>query len=231
MAIETLGDGRSLYRCWHRGVGCKQPRRTNTGLHRAAVLAMRLLGRDERLQEAVRRQLTGVRRTEPSPEAGRRTRRRPAETLAALSERRRKLLELYYGDKITAELFSEEEQRLAGQIEAFRSEATGERAAEVEADQLSVHFEQVAAALRDLDIDSMWSEATDDERRVLVDELVEEVTVFSDHLEVKVAGAPRINVTFEEVGLKVSEIGGVGEAFDPASTPALLWGEVLLRAA
>jgi len=212
MAIETLGDGRSLYRCWHRGVGCKQPRRTNTGLHRAAVLAMRLLGRDERLQEAIRRQLAGVRRTEPSAgEAGRRIRRRPAETLASLSERRRKLLELYYGDKITAELFAEEEQRLAGQIEAVRSEAMGERTAEVEADQVSVHFEQVAAALRDLDIDSMWSEATDDERRVLVDELVEEVTVFSDHLEVKVAGAPRMNVTLEEVGLKVSEIGGVGE--------------------
>jgi hypothetical protein len=45
-------------------------------------------------------------------------------------------------------------------------------------------------------IDSMRSEVTDDERRVPMDELVEEVTIFGDHLEVKVAGPPRINVTF-----------------------------------
>ncbi|GEM_PF-414298 len=211
MAIEILGDGRSLYRCWHRGTGCKQPRRTNTGLHRAAVLAMRLLGRDERLQEAIRRQLAGARRPEPRDEVRRRTRRRPAETMAALAERRRKLLELYYREQISAELFAEEEQRLAGQIEAVRSEATTRREAEGEADEVSVRFEAVAAALRDLDIDRVWQEASEAERRVLVEELVEEVAVFSDHLEVKVAGAPRIIVTLEEVGLKVSEIGGVGE--------------------
>ncbi len=78
-------------------------------------------------------------------------------------------------------------------------------------DALSLHFEPVAAILRDLDIDQMWREATESERRFLVDELVEEVAVFSDHLEVKVAGAPRINVTLAEVGLKVSDIGGIGE--------------------
>ena len=80
------------------------------------------------------------------------------------------------------------------------------------ADDVSVRFEAVAAALRDLDIERMWQEATETERRVLVDELVEEVAVFPDHLEVKVAGAPRINVRLDEVGLKVSENGGVGDA-------------------
>jgi hypothetical protein len=44
-----------------------------------------------------------------------------------------------------------------------------------------------------------WDEATDPERRVLVEELVEQVTVFPDHLEIKVAGAPRLNVSL--VGL------------------------------
>jgi len=209
MAVEILGDGRCLYRCWHRGMGCKQPRRTNKGLHRAAVLALRLLGRDERLQEAIRRQLAGGRRPEPTARRG--SRRNPAEGLAALSERRRKLLELYYREQISAEFFGEEEGRLQSQIEAVRSEATAERNAGAEADEVSVHFEAVAAALRELDIDKVWQEASEAERRVLVDELVEEVAVFADHLEVKVAGAPRINVTLEEVGLKVSEIGGVGE--------------------
>jgi hypothetical protein len=36
----------------------------------------------------------------------------PPERLAALSERRRKLLELYYGDKISAQGFAEEEGRI-----------------------------------------------------------------------------------------------------------------------
>jgi hypothetical protein len=46
--------------------------------------------------------------------------------------------------------------------------------------------------------------ADDREKRVLVDELVESVTVFPDHLEVNVAGVPRLNVAFDEVGLKQS---------------------------
>jgi len=203
MSVEILKDGRCLYRCWHRGAGCKQPRRTNTGLHRAAGLAMRLLGRDERLQEAIRRQLAGTARREPA--ASRRTaRQRPGEALAALSERRRKLLELYYKDRISGELFAEEEGRLASQIEAFRAEATDDREKQATANDVSVRFEAVAAALRDLDVESVWQEANESERRVLVDELVEEVAVFPDHLEVKVVGAPRINVTLGEVGLKVS---------------------------
>lgn len=52
--------------------------------------------------------------------------------------------------------------------------------------------------------------ATTAERRVLLDEFLESVTVLPDHLEVTVAGAPRLNVLFEEVGLKKSKISGVG---------------------
>jgi hypothetical protein len=64
--------------------------------------------------------------------------------------------------------------------------------------------------LTDLDIESVWRAAEIDERRVLVDELVEWVTVFPDHLEVNVTGAPTLNVLLSEVGLKESEIVGVG---------------------
>ena len=119
MAVEILSDGRCLYRCWHRGAGCRQPRRTNTGLHRAAVLALRLLGGDERLQEAIRRQLSGAAGREAAP-SRRRARQHPGEALAALSERRRKLVELYYREQISAEGFAEEEQRLMDQIQAVR---------------------------------------------------------------------------------------------------------------
>jgi hypothetical protein len=65
----------------------------------------------------------------------------------------------------------------------------------------------------------------------IMDELVEDIAVHPDHLEVTIAWAPRIYVLLSEVGLKDSENGGVGGAFHPGSTPALLRGEVLLKAA
>jgi hypothetical protein len=42
-----------------------------------------------------------------------------------------------------------------------------------------------------------------------VEELVESVTVFPDHLEVTIHGAPPPNVLHREVRIKVSEIVGV----------------------
>ena len=89
-----------------------------------------------------------------------------------------------------------------------------------------MRFEQVAALLRDLDIEAVWSAADDGERRVvieavwsaaddgerrvLIEELIDSVTVFPDHLEVKVGGAPPLNVLYSEVGLKESENVRVG---------------------
>ena len=210
MAMDTNGEGRWMFRCWNRGRGCKQPRRTNTGLHRAAVLAMRLVGRDEQLQKAIRKQLDRGRRPMPRDEARRRPGRRPAEALAALAVKRNKLLELYYKEQITGDFFAEKERELADQMEAVRDEVSRERKVQQEADGLSVRFEEVAAALRALDIDLVWTEATEAEKRVLVDELLEEVDVFPDHLEVVVAGAGRLNVTLEEVGLSQSHTVDVG---------------------
>jgi hypothetical protein len=61
----------------------------------------------------------------------------------------------------------------------------------------------------------MWAAATFAERRVLVEELVEAVSIFPDHLEVKVAGAPTLNVLLSEVGLKESASSGVGGTRGP----------------
>ena len=68
MAIDQNGEGRKLYRCHHRGQGCSQPRRTNNGLLRAAVLGLRLIGDDDQLQAAIRRELE--RAPTPAPKAG-----------------------------------------------------------------------------------------------------------------------------------------------------------------
>ncbi len=130
--------------------------------------------------------------------------------MKALSDKRRKLLDLYYEDRIGKELFQEEEQRLAAAIEAVRSQVSSEEAQAVTRNDLEVHFEQIAAILRDLDVDRVWEAADDHERRVLVEELVEWVTVFPNHLEVTVVGTPPLFVRYGEVGMKESEIVGVG---------------------
>ncbi len=157
---------------------------------------------------AIRRELEQART--PAPRAGGGPARRLTHAVDELETQRRKLLRLYYDDQIGADLFAEEEARLALAIEAARTETAAEQAEAERADDVSRKFEQVARQLADLDIDRAWAEATESERRVLIDELVECVTVLPDHLEVTVAGAPRLNVLFSEVGLKESQKNGVG---------------------
>src|SRR5664280_997617 len=100
MALDQNGAGRDFYRCRSRGEGCRQPARTTIGLARAAVLGLQLVGSDELLQEAIRRKLSGDGRETPA-RASRSARRAPADSMKELTERRRKLLELYYQDKIS----------------------------------------------------------------------------------------------------------------------------------
>jgi hypothetical protein len=48
------------------------------------------------------------------------------------------------------------------------------------------------------------------ERRVLIDEFLEEIIVLSDYLDVKVHGAPPVHVLYQEVGLKEPGLDRVG---------------------
>lgn len=121
--------------------------------------------------------------------------------LEALVERRRKLLELYYAEKITADLFADQETELTRQIQHARQDRSDQWERIQEHNEVAERFEEVARVLGDLDINEVWSEATEAERRVLVEELVERVAMFPDHLEVTIAGAPKMNVTLREVGL------------------------------
>src|SRR3546814_13440946 len=78
-------------------------------------------------------------------------------------------------------------------------------------DQLVEAFDQIAGPLADLNIEPVWTSATEQERRTLLDELHDRVAVFPDHLEVQVHGAPRLNLALAEVRLASREpIGGVG---------------------
>ena len=88
------------------------------------------------------------------------------------------------------------------------AEARAREAEVAQRDDVTAQFEAVAAVLAELDVEAVWLEATPDERRVLVQELVEEVALFADHLEVVVAGAPRLDVTLEEVGVQNCGVRG-----------------------
>jgi site-specific DNA recombinase len=208
-SIDHNGQGHTMYRCAHRGTGCRQPRRSSKGLLRAALLGVRLVSSDESLQGAIRREIEGTRRSGREP--GRRGTQRSAKALADLTERRRKLLELHYQDRISGEFFAEEEQRLTADLERVRIELDAGNQEEERQSELATRFEEVLTVLRDLDLDRVWEAATDQERRVLIEELVESVAIFPDHLEVQVHGAPRLNVLLSEVGLvDKSGFAGVG---------------------
>lgn len=207
MPIETNGDGRSMYRCRHRGQGCAQPRRSNKGLLRAALLGIRLIADDEDLQAAIRNELARAGR--PKRSDGGRPAARDSD-VHALLEQRRKLLRLHSDGNISAELFAEEEDRLTHQLAAVRADLEVDQRVEEQLDDVAQRFEQVAQVLKELDLDQLWEAATDQERRVLLEELLDGVTVHPDHLEVTVHGAPRLNVLLSEVGLGESQISGVG---------------------
>ena len=204
MSIDQNGQGHTMYKCAHRGGGCAQPRRSSKGLLRAALLGLRLVGSDENLQSAIRRELDGARLG--ARQGVSRDRRRTTKALGDLTERRRRLLELYYADQISADLFATEEQHLAQQITALRAEQVEIEETVAIKDELGRRFESVLATFEQLDFERVWEAATDQERRVLIEELLEAVTVYPDHLEVAVHGAPTINVLLGEVGL----VGSVG---------------------
>ena len=134
----------------------------------------------------------------------------PAVALAKLADDRRKILELFYADRISADGFQEEERRLCKAIESARAQSADEQHEERAKSELELRFEQVAAILNSLDIEDVWKTADDSERRILVEELVEWVTIFPDHLEVTVTGTPALNVLYSEVGLMGSDFVGVG---------------------
>ena len=208
MALDQNGEGRKMYRCKHRGQGCDQPRRSNVGLLRAAVLGLQLIGDDEQLQDAIRRELERAR--QPAPKAGGGTARRSRNVVGDLEGQRRKLLQLFYDDRIGADLFAEEEARLAGAIKAAQAEAEASVAMAERHDDVEQLFDDVAQMLAALDIERTWAAVTEVERRILLDEFLECVTVLPDYLDVKVHGAPPVHVLYQEVGLKESGFDRVG---------------------
>jgi site-specific DNA recombinase len=195
----------ALYACRHRGEGCKQPGRAASGLQRAAVLGLRLLATDQDLQDAIR-EVLNAHRLASAPKGP-----SAASTLASLTVKHRKLLDLYYADQIDGETFAVENERLTAQINTLREETerveAERRRLDVEADQ----FEVVAELLASMDVDQLWSEATEAEKKTLVQDLVDSICIYPDQLTVQVVGAPEIRVKLEEVGLRAGSRPVVSE--------------------
>ena len=225
MAIDQNGQGSRHYRCRHRGEGCAQPCRSNLGLLRAAVLGLRLIGDDVELQAAIRTELERART--PARKAGGGPRaRRNRHGVEDLVAQRRKLLRLYYDDKIGSELFTEEEARLSVAIREAQRETEETQVETGRSDDIAQHFDDVARLLATLDVDKTWMAATDVERRVLIDEFLEEILVLPDYLDVTVHGAPPLHVRYQEVGMKESGFDRVGGGKQTISPPPVWAAEV-----
>ena len=177
MSVDQNGKGQKHYRCRHRGSGCGLPVRSANGLLKAAGLGMALLC-DAEVREAIRRHLEDRRR--PAPQGRRRRAPEVADRLAGLHEQRRKLLQLHYADRLSAEQFGEEQARLTNEIDNLEADVRTQTIDRLDLDDLTAKFDQISAMLDDLNIAELWDEATEVERRKLLDELLSGVTVHPD---------------------------------------------------
>ncbi|HEY5303024.1 MAG TPA: recombinase family protein [Acidimicrobiales bacterium] len=194
-----------IYKCWHRGEGCKQSGRSAHGLHRAVVVGLRFLREDKGLQAAICEQL-GAERQDVGPKV-------PAiiATLTATRASEQKLFDLYVKNQVNADFFAEKQAVLRAQMATLESQLNDlERQESVVSEAIS-RFDRLAGLLNDLDIDAIWAEANNAERKILVQDLVDEVRIYPDRITVQVAGAPPIIVMPEEVGLRPGSTSVVSE--------------------
>ena len=127
------------------------------------------------------------------------------------------LLDLYYADKIGQDAFAVEARRITTQRTTLQSEIAASERKNRDIKRAVDKFDHVAALLAELDLESLWEEASAAERRVLVEDLIDSISLYPDRLTVQVAGAPPILVTLEEVGLHAGSKPVVSEAgLEPA---------------
>lgn len=199
MTVDQRDDGRILYRCRHRGEGCTTPRRPSPVLTDAALLGLQLVGHDDELRKAIEREIDRTRSGASSATTARVGRPRKAADIDELIARRRKLLALHYDDKIDADHFHQAEQEVNREIDAARELADTVRERTEAQVTASAQFERVRDLLATIDVPTLWAAATPIERRQLLDELLQGLTVYPDHIEVNIHGAPTLNVAVSEV--------------------------------
>lgn len=128
----------------------------------------------------------------------------------ALQAEQAKLLQAFYKGLIDEGLLGREQARLRQEIENLRYEVEAIATEALEQTDLDVRFEEVVQVLEDLNVADLWPHATEGEKRTLLDELLQQITIHPDRLTLHFHGAPPLNVAFSEVGLKDSELSRVG---------------------
>jgi hypothetical protein len=131
--------------------------------------------------------------------------------ITALRSKVDKLLHLYYANRISDDTFASEEARLRVQIASLESEALARRAEQEHKEDLAERFEDAAEVLASFGLEEIWDEATADERRTIIEDLLDWVYFYPDQLMVQVLGAPPILLTLEEAGLRVGTRSVVSE--------------------
>jgi hypothetical protein len=125
-------------------------------------------------------------------------------SIAKLRNEREKLLGLYLDEKITSDFFGEKERRITAKIEGLEADQAEAVESAERTNALADAFEEAAAMLRDpgFDFDSIWDHVNDKERRSLIEDMIQAVTIYADRLEVTVTKAPPLLFTLDEVGLR-----------------------------
>jgi hypothetical protein len=159
------------------------------------VIGLREYRNDPDLTSAIRYQLTEHRRQETP--AG------PSATtvVAALRRKQDKLLELHFADQIDGDTFATKNRLLVTQIVALEDEDKRRQKDLETREHAADRFDEVASLLATTDFEQILKVATEPERRVLVEDLIDSVCIYPDQITVQVAGAPPILVTLDEAGL------------------------------
>ena len=162
---------------------------------RAALLGLRELAHDTQLQEAIRAGFQAA----SVPDVARSL--TVQSTLTSLATKKRKLLDLYYSDRIDGSTFSVEERRLSAQMALLEAELEEQHEKKAKEQAKQASFTALVEQFAEIDFDKIWDEATPSERRVLIEDFLENIYLYPDRLTVQVVGAPAIMVTLQEVGL------------------------------
>jgi hypothetical protein len=157
----------------------------------------------------VKRSGIASKRGEERATARRTSARSGTERLTKLREDRSKLLALHYEGHISAEQFGEEQARITTEIETLEADTTARPSPSSKpTTSPSSSNSSPPCSIRSTST-TCGTHATEAEKRTLLDELLDR-SPCDDRLVVAVHGAPALNVAFSEVGLKDSQIGGVG---------------------
>ena len=115
--------------------------------------------------------------------------------MTALRSKVDKLLRLYCADKVSDDTFAAEEPGLRMQLASRESGAAARRADQKHKEELAERFKDAAEILATFDLEKIWDEATADDRRTIIEDLLGSAYFYPDQLMVQVLEAPPILVT------------------------------------